>query len=1120
MSKAAVLATIAAAIVAVVPSDAHAQLRTQLVANGLSQPLAFVQDPGLPNVFYIVQQSGRVRILQDGVLQSNDLADLSGLISCCGERGLLGMAFAPDAASSGRVFFAYTNPSGATVISRFRRVTSPTLRVDPATRLDLLWSTGERFIPQPFANHNGGHLAFGPDGYLYIGKGDGGSGNDPQNHAQRADSLLGKMLRIDVNVLDTDPEGPNGMRVPPDNPFRDGVPISAMPEIWAFGLRNPWRYSFDDVGPGATGALIIGDVGQGAREEISYEPRGAGGRNYGWRIREGTIATPNVPATMPAFTPLMNPIHDYMRSEGASVTGGFVYRGALLGNSFRGRYFYADFISSRVWSIGLSIDQLTGEAIRTDVREHTSELAPLTNISSFGRDAAGELYLVTFGGEVRKIVPSGATPGTISDIANQTINEDSATATLNFTINDVDDPQTQWTVTASSSNTALIPDGNLILSGTGSNRSIVVTPVANGFGAATITVRFSSDSTRPSAFVTDTFVVTVNPVNDPPSIADVPNTTTSEDVATPALAVSISDLETAAASLTLTATSSNQTLVPNAAIVLAGQNSSRTLAISPVANQSGTTTITLTVSDGTATAVDTLTLTVTPVNDAPTISSLPDQSAPSGTAMIGPLAFVVGDLETQPSALTVTGTSSNPAVVLSSGVALGGTGANRSVQITFVPGATGAAGITLTVSDGSAQAITTFAVIVAGPPPAPAPPPPPPPPAPTLPAAPRNLIADSPNGRTIALRWDAPADIKGSLHAALAAAVTGYRIELGTASGRDDAGVFSVGNATTFSIGNLAAGQYFVRVRAMSDVGLSDPSNEVVATLDGSTLAPRAPRNLRATVVGTTLQLDWDVPADAQGLVGYAVEAGSGPGLANYARALVPAQTLTIQRVPPSTYHLRVRAITSSGDGPSSNELVVIIGETAAPCVSPSAPIALAGQALGTTLNLAWRAPATGNAPSRYVIQAGSTSGASDIAAIPIDGSFTSIAGAAPNGTFFFRVIAINECGISEPSNEISVTVGGPLPPVPGPPTSVTSEVVGSRVTLTWSPPVSGGPVVSYVIAVRDAAGNALAALGTGNAASFLSQDNVPPGVYLVTVQGVNAAGAGPPSEVVTVRVP
>jgi glucose/arabinose dehydrogenase len=392
-------------------TEAGAQLASQVVAQGLSAPIAFVPDPTSAARFFVVQQGGLIRVLENGVLGAQPLLDLRSAVVSGGESGLLGMAFPSDAASSGRFFVNFTNTDGDTVVARFRRAPANALTVNPATRFDLVWPGGLRYIAQPYSNHNGGHLAFGPDGYLYIGLGDGGSGNDPQQNAQSPSTLLGKMLRIDVNVPDPHP---TGYRVPPDNPFLDGQPIQAMPEIWSFGLRNPWRYSFDDFGPGAMGALIVGDVGQGQREEVNYEPAGAGGRNYGWRLREGAIPTPGIPpGEQPAYGPLTPPLFDYVRSIGRAVTGGYVYRGSLLPAAYRGRYFVADFVTSQVASVGLRIDPGTGAASVTDVVNHTAELGgSLGGVSSFARDLQGELYVVTFAGRVLKIVSSpSVTPG-------------------------------------------------------------------------------------------------------------------------------------------------------------------------------------------------------------------------------------------------------------------------------------------------------------------------------------------------------------------------------------------------------------------------------------------------------------------------------------------------------------------------------------------------------------------------------------------------------------------------------------------------------------------------------------------------------------------------------------
>ena len=383
------------------PHAAMAQLRTQVVATGLTNPVAWVVDPGDPSTFYVVEQRGTIRLVSSTTVSATLALDIRSQIAAGGERGLLGLAFPPDAVASRRVFVNFTNPDGHTVVARYTRDTQG--RFEPASRFDLMWPDGRRFIEQPFSNHNGGHLAFGPDGFLYIGMGDGGSGGDPFNQAQNPNSLLGKMLRIDVTVPDGDPRG---YQVPDDNPFVDRRPIAALGEIWAFGLRNPWRFNFDDWTRGGTGALVIADVGQNAREEVNWEPRGAGGRNYGWRLREGVTA---YDARQPAaFLPLTEPIHDYARTDGESITGGFVYRGAALPAMFNGRYFFADYVFGRVYTIGVSLNEAQ-EATAVDVLDLTSILGGTTElglISSFGVDADGEIYVVSYSrGRILKIVP-------------------------------------------------------------------------------------------------------------------------------------------------------------------------------------------------------------------------------------------------------------------------------------------------------------------------------------------------------------------------------------------------------------------------------------------------------------------------------------------------------------------------------------------------------------------------------------------------------------------------------------------------------------------------------------------------------------------------------------------
>ncbi|MGE0814318.1 MAG: PQQ-dependent sugar dehydrogenase [Vicinamibacterales bacterium] len=396
----------AAVLVAALPQAAGAQLRARLIASGFDRPNTILVDPVVPGAVHVVDQSGLVRTFLNGV-ERTPFLDLRAVVRFSfDERGLLGMAFPPDAATSGRAFVYFTDKTGGvgnSVVARFQRSAGDPLVADMASRFDLRWpaSGGGRqpFITQPFPNHNGGHLAFGPDGYLYIGLGDGGSGDDPQNNAQTATTLLGKMLRIDVSGSPAD-----GYTIPPGNPT---FPVpSALPEIWAFGLRNPWRYSFDDVGAGATNALIVADVGQGSREEIDYEPAGQGGRNYGWRVFEGDIDNPTYPSEAPSYTPVQPPVFAYSHAVGQAITGGYVYRGTALAATYRGRYFYADCIQGKVWSLGLQLDPFSGEATPGSNTDHTQELGgPFHCIASFFRDPTGELYFMDFD-------VSNTTPGT------------------------------------------------------------------------------------------------------------------------------------------------------------------------------------------------------------------------------------------------------------------------------------------------------------------------------------------------------------------------------------------------------------------------------------------------------------------------------------------------------------------------------------------------------------------------------------------------------------------------------------------------------------------------------------------------------------------------------------
>jgi len=344
------------------------------VISGLASPVDMA-DPNDGSLF-VLEQTGQVRIVRNGQLEATPLLDVTDRVRCCGERGLLGIALPPDYAQKGYFYLNYTTDTLGklqTRISRFH-LSADTNIADPTSEQIVL------VYDQPYGNHNGGGLAFGPDGFLYIGVGDGGSGGDPQNRAQNLGDILGKMLRIDVET-----GNPATYTVPASNPFVEQT--NAQPEIWAYGLRNPWRYSFDRQ----TGDLFIADVGQNAWEEIDFQPAASsGGENYGWRITEGSHCyNPNPCDT----TGLTLPIWEYGRSDGRSVTGGFVYRGAAY-PGLQGVYLYADYLSGRIW--GLRFDGSGWE--------NRLLLESGRNISSFGQDAGGELYVIDHAGEILRVV--------------------------------------------------------------------------------------------------------------------------------------------------------------------------------------------------------------------------------------------------------------------------------------------------------------------------------------------------------------------------------------------------------------------------------------------------------------------------------------------------------------------------------------------------------------------------------------------------------------------------------------------------------------------------------------------------------------------------------------------
>jgi glucose/arabinose dehydrogenase len=356
--------------------DGPVPVALQQVASGLAFPLYLTAPPGDPRLF-IVERGGTIRVVQNGALLPTPFLDLSAKVSTAGEQGLLGLAFDPQYASNGRFVVDYTDLAGDTRVSLFRVSQDPNV-ADLSSELAVLG------VDQPFTNHNGGQVLFGRDGYLYVMLGDGGSAGDPGDRGQSLGDLLGSILRIQ-------PLENGGYTVPADNPFV-GLP-DVRAEIWSSGLRNPWRVDLDPV----TGDLYVADVGQGRWEEVSVATaaEGAGrGVNFGWRIMEGPECFGTASCDQRG---LQLPVVAYDHEDGCSITGGFVYRGSAL-PALQGHYFYSDFCAGFVRSFrledGVAVDQYQWAA-----------LAPGANVPGFGRDAAGELYILGTNGTVYRIVP-------------------------------------------------------------------------------------------------------------------------------------------------------------------------------------------------------------------------------------------------------------------------------------------------------------------------------------------------------------------------------------------------------------------------------------------------------------------------------------------------------------------------------------------------------------------------------------------------------------------------------------------------------------------------------------------------------------------------------------------
>lgn len=360
--------------------SARVSVAVEPVVDGLDAPLAVVNAGDDSDRLFVVEQGGRIRIVRDETLVSEPFLDIADRISSGGERGLLGLAFHPDFPTDPRFFVDYTDEQGHTRISSFTVDPATPDRADPGSERRLL------FVQQPYPNHNGGAVAFGPDGFLVVAMGDGGGGGDPQGNGQNLTALLGKILRIDVDAT----TGDMAYAIPSDNPYADGAD-NRRPEIWLAGLRNPWRLSFDRL----TGDLWIGDVGQDDREEIDVQRAAApGGTNFGWNRREGTACYRDG-CDDPGLT---DPVSEYRHDQGCTVIGGNIYRGTAQA-ALVGGYVFGDYCTGRLWAIDPATNDFRAPTV-------VGEMGP--GLSAFGEDEVGELYATDIaGGRLLRVTAIG-----------------------------------------------------------------------------------------------------------------------------------------------------------------------------------------------------------------------------------------------------------------------------------------------------------------------------------------------------------------------------------------------------------------------------------------------------------------------------------------------------------------------------------------------------------------------------------------------------------------------------------------------------------------------------------------------------------------------------------------
>ena len=695
----------------------------------------------------------------------------------------------------------------------------------------------------------------------------------------------------------------------------------------------------------------------------------------------------------------------------------------------------------------------------------------------------------------RQAVGSAAAP-TMAALSNVTINEDAVTPSIAVTVGDTDTDVNTLVVTATSSNTTLVPNTGAALNigGSGANRTLVVTPAANRNGTSTISVTVSDGGQT----ATRTFTLTVNAVNDAPTVSRTPVSGTIASGLTAHATVTITDIDTAGSGLVLSTSSSNTAVLPNANVAVTVGNTTSTtrtfdVAMTPAPGQAGSSVVTLTASDGAATAVTTFALTVT-IPQPPAIAPIGAQSTAEDTPR--DVAFTVSDADTPLDALVVTATSSNTTLVSNAGLVVAGIGTNRTLTATPAANLSGTTTITVVVNDGVASAQTSFVLTV------------------TAVDDPPTFAAGAPT--TISTVIDTPTTFQVTVNdpdttgSTLTLTATTTASALIANTGLSVTPLSSTATSRTFSVTVLPKpGVTGVGGIALLGEDLTNAVGRAVqVTVTASPAAPDPPTSLSVSVTGSTLTLTWTPATTGSTPSAYDVHVGNAPGATTLPVQSTAGTSLSVPVTVAGTYFARVKAVNSFGTSAASPEVSVSV---VPPSPKPGAPTGLTASFSGRTISIAWTAPSTGDPVTNYVLEVGSAPGLSNLVVVPVGAGRSFVAPGVPDGTFWLRVRGSNAAGMGAPSQDLGVTmnVAGGCVGLPYAPALQAPAVSGSLLSLAWDAP--GGTVAptSYVLFAGSAPGRAdLAVLNLGGTGTTFAA-NAPAGTYFLRVAGRSACGVG-----------